>query len=277
MSNNYGAKFSKKGYNARTCADRFLAFSSEFQTLKYNPGNRYTVTGVVPVSGTITITITHNLNFYAPFEVTYNGRTALGFNTSREVNGAAFPSPPIRQYTDRLEIDVENEGPLLDYEDCQGQTVQFTVYIYYDDFRTVNPLSINTDTSFGSENEDYGMEFSKDGFDIKTCTDDQKTFSTNFPSEIVHKKGIDTSHVAMQKEIYHGLNYIPSYLAFCKKTNENFIMQIGAERFTEGTFLSGQEYATLTNIVMWVYDFFADDYRTDYDFYYIIFKTKINS
>lgn len=42
----YGIKFSQKGYDVKTCADRFLTFSSAFQTLKIFSIS--SVTGVVP-------------------------------------------------------------------------------------------------------------------------------------------------------------------------------------------------------------------------------------
>jgi len=84
----FGAAVSQKGYDVKTCADRFLVYSSAFSNLKIN--NVYSVSTTIPTAGNInTITITHNLGYFAPVIVIYNG------STTRGITNSFFMSTPI--------------------------------------------------------------------------------------------------------------------------------------------------------------------------------------
>ena len=105
---NHGIAVSKDGYDVKTCADRFLCFSSAFHNLKVFA--RYSVSAVKPVSGNNHITIEHNLGFYAPFIVISNGTDgSLG-----TANSAQNSMIEVDGYTGRIQ--ALTEGYVRQYE-----------------------------------------------------------------------------------------------------------------------------------------------------------------
>lgn len=257
MSLDYGAAVAQKGYDCKTCADRFLVYSSAFQTLKIF--NTYSVSATIPSSGSTTITINHNLGYYAPYIVVYNGDSSKGVGTSGffsvPLSESAPPNiatPETRQYANSLQIDVE------EYFGSHGATIYFTVYIFLDDFRTISERSINTGTSSGSSSTDYGFRISKPGYDVKTCTDDQCVLSSSFFNQIIHKKGISSGNVS------HNLGYIPNYLAYGKRDGESYISFI-AQVYSQ------DYYDSIDDSYLYLPPF---PYDWD-DMYYIIFKNQI--
>ncbi|MDH4127305.1 MAG: hypothetical protein OEV44_01025 [Spirochaetota bacterium] len=236
---NFGSAVSQKGYDVKTCADRFLVYSSAFQTLKVFSVS--SVTGTIPASGSNTITITHNLGAYAPFVVIGNGtgNNVAHFNSY----GPALPVVS-RQYANSLQIDIPS------YVGTSGNTMYFTVYIFLDDFSTITETNINTGISSGASSTDYGIRISKDGYDVKTCTNEQCVLSSSFFNQIVHKKGIATADVS------HNLGYVPNVLVFVRDTGDSYIRTITYE------FDGDVDVNTL-------YLAFSDY------MYYIIFKDKV--
>lgn len=248
MAKDYGAAVAQKGYDVKTCADRFLVYSSAFQTLKVH--STYAVSTTRPASGVNTITITHNLGYYAPFIVIYNGSTSRGVGTSFFMNDGDYTFT-MRQYTDRLEIDVDDFFDLFGSND--GDTVYFTVYLFLDDFSTITDSTRNTGTSSGASSNDYGFRISKPGFDVKTCANIDCILSSSFFNQIVHKKGIDTTG-----EVAHNLGYIPNILTYIKPSGQSFLTSYG--------FLNG----SVDSINLYPAAFGGDSA------YYIIFKDKLN-
>lgn len=200
----YGAIVSRKGFEVKTCADRFLVYSSAFPTLKvFNVSSGSTT---IPTSGTNTITITHNLGYFAPYLIVYNGSTTTGVGTSNLMsdNDSYLNT---RQYTNKLEILVD--AYFDQYESSQGDTVYFTIYLFLDKLETYSAPTINTGTSSGSSSTDYGFRVSKAGFDVKTCADIDCVVSSSFFTNLVHRKGLLTG-----SSFYHGLGYVPSYFVY---------------------------------------------------------------
>jgi hypothetical protein len=322
----YGAAVSQKGYDVKTCDDRFLVYSSAFPVLKIfssqaatetiPPGNSgdftvnastnvFTSTGHGLVNGdrvnfsssgtlpsplidynldaiyyiiekstntfkvstslggsevnitntgsgthswytdTHILTITHNLGYYAPFFVVYNGRTGTNLLSSYFMTYMAFGNINVKQYANSLDIVVgagEDGGNA-------GETLYFTVYLFLDSFDTVAEKNVNTGTSSGASSSDYGLRISKPGYDVKTCTDEQCALSSSFFTQIIHKKGTSTGDVT------HNLGYVPSVLAYKLFTTgkgnhlEYFKTQVSTDTLTLD---SGSTY------------------------YYIIFKQKNN-
>jgi len=267
----YGAAVSQKGYDVKTCADRFLVYSSAFQTLKIF--NRYSVSSTVNGAN---ITINHNLGYYAPFIVLYNG---TGNNVSYFMCGGDGYS---------MNNDVDNTVNTLTIITptgfsglADGTTVYYTVYLFLDDFRSVSQNTIKTGTTSGASSTDYGFRISKDGYDVKTATNDQLVISSSFFTAIVHLKGsADSSSDLFTLSVSHNLGYVPNALVYCKKTGESkirmcegmpyrldpltggrtgFFYQIHSDSIEMGeNYLNGAEW-------FW---------RTGNTYYYIIFKDK---
>lgn len=248
----YGASVSQKGYDSKNCDDRFLVYSSAFQNLKIF--NVYSVSAVIPSSGSNRITINHNLGYLAPFFVIYTGSSQIGRNKSYFFTDSFgypldFYGNYIRQYTDRLEIDIDESFD--DYAPA-GTIVYFTVIQFLDDFSEISAKSINSGSSSGASSDDYGIRVSKDGYDVKECTDEQCILSSSFGSPIIHMKGSTTGD-----SISHSLGYILNFITFTKYSGDSFIYY--------------DAYPSASDSII---DF--SGMGSDYTKYYIILKDKLN-
>lgn len=58
----------------------------------------------------------------------------------------------------------------------------------------------------------WGMKVSQDGFDVKTCTDDQLVFSSSFNA--LKTKAVGTATGAT--DVAHGLSYVPIFFTMTK-------------------------------------------------------------
>lgn len=254
---NYGIRVAQKGYDAKTCPDDKLVFSSSFQTLKIFSAQEVSTT--IPSSGTNTITVYHNLGFYAPYVVIYNGDSDKGTNESSfftipisETEPPDFSTPETRNYSNRLEIDVE------EYHGNHGATIYFTVYIFLNDFSTISPKTISTSGSASSSSSDYGIRVSKEGYDVKTCDDVDLVVSSSFFGQTIHMQGISTS------DVVHALGYVPNYLSYGRNSGDNYISFI-----TES--ISQEIYGSVDDNKL-----YTPPSPQDVDYmYYIIFKNRI--
>jgi hypothetical protein len=219
----YGAAVSQKGYDVKTCADRFLVYSSAFQTLKVFSVSSSSTTVPGEYEGPNKITITHNLGYYAPFLVIYNGSTSIGqtisyYNGVDSTNTAVYE---VRMYVDKLEIKIPDA-----FENwSSGDTVYFTVYIFLDDFSTISEKNINTSISSGSSGNDYGFRISKAGYDVKTCDNINCVMSSSFFTHIIHKKGSSASSGGAVT-VSHNLGYTPAAFGFVKDDGLNYIYTV---------------------------------------------------
>jgi len=272
----FGALVTLKGYDAENCPDRFLAFSSSFQNLK--TFSRYSVSVTIPTAGNInTITINHNLGDFAPFFVVYNDTSNDKAYFMSGKNGYTLHNF-IRQYANKLEIDVD--GDYASWFGSAGQTAYFTVYLFLDDFATVSEEILSEAGSAGASGNDYGIRVSKDGFDVDNCTDDQLAFSSSFFTALVNQKGIDDAGGA--STILHGLGYIPSALAYGQRDGDDFIkMAEGMPYYLNPIFggRTGLFYSVSDESLFMGYNDldmveFSAYWRTDYTFYYLIFKQR---
>lgn len=256
---NFGSAVSIKGYDVKECADRFLLYSSAFQTLK--------VALKVKVTGTLPLTVYHNLNAYCPFEVIAHNAPQYAYQDWKRIpfsDGFFYNSANARCYTDRIEI--------VDGEYDPEVSNSYTVIVYLDNFATVAEKTINTGTSLGSSSSDYGKRISKDGYDVKTCTDEQCAFTSKQGfGEIIHKKGINTERSG-QCQISHNQGKPLKFLAFQKKYNESFLTP--CIRRGRSTLTLDGAYIDSSNLYMGV-DTGGGAFSNDYDFYYIMFKNRI--
>ena len=269
----FGAKISQKGYDVETCPDDKVAFSSSFQTLKIH--SQHSVQGIVPSSGVTTITITHNLGFYAPFLVYEMSFDKFTGGYARKIAGL----DGARQYINRLEIDIPDTYPAP-----PGTTAQYNAYIFLDDFRVVNEENIDTGSPTQNFGDDYGIKVSKEGYDVLTATDDQLVFSSSFFTEIIHKKGSFSPTSNIQDSITHNLGYVPSAMVYAKRDTESFMQMCNGFAQNSNPFNGGRvgiEYATNSTELLFrstesdIPNFSFNYVTSDYDFYYLIFKGRI--
>lgn len=250
----YGIAVSQKGKDAKSTADRFFTISSAFQSLKVL--EVHSVTTTIPTAGnTNTITITHNLGYYAPAIVIYNGSTSLGQGTSYFMSDSAFFTLDVEIGLNTIKINV-NEG-FDDQSSVVGDTVYFTVYSFIDTFDSFTAPVLSTDTTDQSDAQDYGLRISKPGFDVKTCADVDCIISSSFYTTTVHKRGTDNTGT-----ITHDLGYIPGYLAYRKFSGDDFL-------YLEG---GGSVYGIVSSINATEMNWTDTGGDT---LYYVIFKSKI--
>lgn len=242
-----GVAVSQPGKDVKVTADRFFTLSSSFQSLKVKEVHKVTTT--IPSSGTNTITITHNLGYYAPAIVVYNGSTSIGTGTSYLMSDT-FSGLDIEISTTTIKINVDSTFD--DSSSAVGDTVYFTVYSFLDNFDTFEAPVLSTDTSSGTQSTEYGFRVSKPGFDVKTCADVDCIVTSNRPSMTVHMKGIADAG----DTINHNLGYIPTIFSFIK--------------FSGNSFLSLNSYSSSVDDT----SIYFETLNVGDTYYYIIFKSK---
>lgn len=259
MSKDYGAAVSQRGYDVKSCADRFLLYSSAFQNLKIH--------SITKVTGTLPIRITHNLGYKCPFEVIAHDAPQWAYYPWTRIpfsDGFFYNSVNAKGYDNYIDIVNGEYDPEV--------SNSYTVIIYLDNFETVAEKDVNSGTSLGSYSEDYGFRVSKDGYDVKTCTDLQCAFTSKQAfTEIVHKKGINTERSG-QVNISHNQGTPLKFLAFQKKTTDSFITPM-VRRGRTTLSLDGA-YIDSSNLWCGI-DLGDGTFATGYDFYYIMFKNRL--
>ena len=336
MALDYGVAVSQKGYDVKTCDDRFLVYSSAFQTLKIfsvtslsivlpngssadftanagtdvitsnghglSNGNQvnFTTDGALPgglleyteevyfvinaAINTFQVSLTpggsavditstgsgihswwndmakavieHNIGFYSPYLIIYNGSSRRGVTNSfldSDGYGQQY-ALTTRNRINRLDVVLPN---YFDDDATQpGDTVYFTVYMFLDDFGTIAARSINSGTSSGASSTDYGIRISKAGFDVKTCDDKDCVLSSSFFNNIVHKRGIEYGNTG-DIVITHSLGYVPSALIWLRDEANSYMSSasFSIDATDLQLFASGE---------------------VNYYCYYLIFKNKLN-
>ena len=271
----YGSAVSQKGYEVKTCADKFLVYSSAFQALKVFNTYAISVTYIdhEPDWGTMTSTnistdtitsaghglldgagitfwedttlpspITDTETYYIinkttnTFQVSFTkGGSAINLTTAGGVNdwdesgttstvidhNLGYLAPFILIENGSVSNIVASNGAQyknrfkanLSWDETKyGDTVDFTVYIFLEDFRTVTETNINTGTTSGTSPDDYGLRISKAGYDVTTCADVDCVLSSSFTNLMIHKKG--SGSYVLNNTIAHNLGYMPNFLAY---------------------------------------------------------------
>ena len=226
----YGTAVSQKGYDVKTCADRFLVYSSKFQTLKVYA--TYSVSTTIPLEDAAdnTITINHNLGFFAPFVVMYNGSSTDGvgnsyFFTEGQFRPISYGSGygEIKNTINTLTISVSDIFNAVGATLATGDTVYFTVYLFLNDFSTISHSEANTGTDSGASSTDYGIRVSKDGYDVKTTDDINCVFSSSFFNNIIDQVGIYTSVSGEDTIDISDQGYIPQALVYIQFSGDDAI------------------------------------------------------
>lgn len=180
----FGLKVSQKGFDAATCADNQLLFSSSFATLKIHAQAKITIS--------VDTAIAHNLGYVPAFWVFYE--------TSAEVI--------------KIDTSAQADATNLYLYAFGGSTLYY--YIFRHDLTTfVTQQNINLTP--GSQNvvNDYGLKISKKTFDVKTTAKKNLVIDSSSRSHIIHESGYVDSTVD-NFDVTHNLGYIPMFLAFLK-------------------------------------------------------------
>lgn len=193
----YGARVSRAGFNANTCADFESAFDSRYPNLKIAFQGSFTTTSSVS-SQTV---VTHNLG-YAPVFWLYVKDKYGTNNITLATTG----------YSQFFRINGTN----LIYDGGAADVFEIYYYIFHqriDQNITYNTVSNTPTTPSGSSN-DYGIRVSKSGFDVKTTAPKNLAWSSEYPSPIIQKMDTGTFSSAVEKTVSHGLNYYPQYFLY---------------------------------------------------------------
>lgn len=244
----YGIAVSQQGKDVKITADRFFTLSSAFHSLKVR--ETYARTTTIPASGTNTITITHNLGYYAPAIVVYNGSTTLGTGSSYFMSDT-FYLLDIEIGLNTIKVNVDSTFD--DRASNVGDTVYFTIYSFVDTFDSFSAPVLNTDTSSGSVSSDYGFRVSKPGFDVKTCADVDCIVTSSKASMTVHKKGIANAGAT----VAHNIGYIPTFLSYIKYDGTDYLT------LNNGTYAIDEDNVYFTELNA------GDTY------YYVVFKSNL--
>ena len=257
----YGLAFSQRGYDVKTCADRYLVYSSAFQTLKIHIAATASTTIPRYDEPDRVIPIYHNLGYLTPFLVVYNGSSRIGLGRSYIGNDAEAQINAL-MYTNRLDIVVSSDFNYYSFNNDgtssqEGDTVYFTAYIFLNGFNEIPQRDINQSVISGGSSSDYGFRISKPGFDVKTCTDDQCIAGSSFFNAIVHKQGAyyNGTDQAQEIEIVHNAGYIPHFFSYWKDQNTDYI------------------YTSRGAVDEWKLYLYLEPYQTAY---YTIIKSKLN-
>jgi len=217
----YGARVSRAGFKASTCADFESAFDSRYPNLKIAFQGKFTTTS----SSSSQTIVTHSLG-YAPVFIVYVKRLFSGGEVTLATTG----------YSQFLRINSTN----LIYDGGLGEVLELYYYIFHqriDQNITYNTVSNTATTPSGSSN-DYGIRVSKSGFDVKTAAPKNLAWSSEYPSPIIQKMDTGTLTSAVEKVVSHGLNYYPQCFLY--------VYDINGDSRWQGVFDASDSYLNTT-------------------------------
>ena len=201
---NLGAKVSIPGYDVKTVLDQFLSTTSSAKDLKIF--KEVAVSQSVPAEDVADLLYTHNLGYYSPVLVVYNGNSIDGtINRLMDKNYQYFFSG------NTVTIGIYNDH-------VSTATYYFTIYVFLDSFDSYTADSIGSTSSVFSTGSDYGLRVSKAGFDVKTCADKDCTVTSKYGSGVVHKIGSTSPGT-----VNHGLGYIPQFFSYEHYSGDDYI------------------------------------------------------
>lgn len=243
----YGARVSKPGFKASTCADFETAFDSRYPNLKIAFQGAFTTTSSIS-SQTV---VTHNLG-YAPVFWLYVKDKYGTNNITLATTG----------YSQFFRINSTN----LIYDGGLADVIEIYYYIFHqkiDQNITYNTVSNTPTTQSGSSNT-YGIRVSKSGFDATTASPKDLAWSSEYPSPIIQKMVTGTTTTASQTTVSHGLNYYPQYFLYFYDVFSDSRWQVVFNSFDL------ESYATTTDIKFTFYGF-----NPTYDYGLLILKDPI--
>lgn len=159
------------------------------------------------------IVINHNLGYFSPWIFVWNGSSVSGLGESIFMS-YGLATLHIRIYENSTEIYMTSDFA------SSGETYYFTCYQFLEDFDSYTAPIVSTDTSTVTQSETHGFKIAKPNNNVFTASDEDLIASSSFFTNIVHKKGVDTTG-----SVSHSLGYVPSFLAFLKKSGKTYLGQ----------------------------------------------------
>jgi hypothetical protein len=245
----YGARVSRAGFKASTCADFESAFDSRYPNLKIAFQGAFT-TNNTNAQQTI---VTHSLG-YAPVFWFY-------VKDKYGTNNVTLARTGYSQFFRINGTDLVYDGGALD-------VLEIYYYIFHQQINqniTYNTVSNTATTPSGSSN-DYGIRVSKSGFDVKTTAAKNLAWSSEYPSPIIQKMVTGTLTSASQTTVSHGLNYYPQHFLYIYDI-------FGDSRWSAviNSSFDLEIYSTNANVL---FTFFG--FNATYDYGLLILKDPIN-
>lgn len=243
----YGARVSKPGFKASTCADFETAFDSRYPNLKIAFQGAFTTTS----STSSQTVVTHNLGYAPVFWIYVKDKYGT--------NNITLATTGYSQFFRINGTDLIYDGGLAD-------VIEVYYYIFHqriDQNITYNTISNTPTTQSGSSNT-YNIRVSKSGFDVKTASPKDLAWSSEYPSPIIQKMVTGTTTTASQTTVSHGLNYYPQYFLYFYNVFADSRWQVVFNSFDL------ESYATTTDIKFTFYGF-----DPTYDYGLLILKDPI--
>ena len=206
-------KVSQNGYDADTCADNQLVFSSEWPLLKI------AFTGEVTIQDpTVDNDIfTHNLNYYPAFMCFYGVTTDTSGN--RNTNNS-ISIIDLNMFT----IVTTNKLIWIAQPYMTGP-IRVRYYIYHQDLLKEKEYPIIKSSSTSSKLfNDYKLKVSKDGKDINSTDPRDFSIHSDYRSPMIHKTGFGEGGGLEGTDITitHNLGYEPFFLIYIDGGSDSF-------------------------------------------------------
>ena len=261
--NDYGMKVSRQGFDAKTCSDNQLLWSSSFKsnTLLYH--------------GCVTMTdhsqnqtlFEHNLGYVPVYFVTV-GQELWDVT---KLDGNCW-------------LAMDDTG-LYYFANELASNKKINYWIYNTPLTTAYTAGSvdTTDDTIGSINDDYGFKVSKAGHDVKTAdVEDMVNFSGtsdlgfSVRNQTIHKIGTGTSNSGALYSVAHGLGYKPMFLFYLFSSGRGWhIAQLGYDVFIDWEAEEVVAEAKYRGYADTTYIRFRNDTGNNKSIAYVIFKDPL--
>lgn len=205
----FGLKIAQKGFDAKTCADYQLAFSSAWPLLKIHDTGTFTIP-----DATLDVTIaTHSLGYVPLFWVFINAPYVDGAYYGANVSRIAEPG--VNQFAAMNATDLKWQGAT---RGAAAGVITGRYYIFrYDNQTTFTaPIITSSTASTASIVNDFGFKVAKQGKSITSTDLRDYVVHSGTRSPMVHMTGHGTFAGPSSTTVTHSLTYLPMYFTWAK-------------------------------------------------------------
>ena len=253
----YGMAISRPGENVRTVVNKDLQFKSDFTTLKILKSGE--VAFQTDGSGNGSLSVRHGLGFAPAFYVFRKGTASFSYLDGTSYSNCYFPNPEIvanQWISGTFSFYTTTSDLIISASSQLANTIYtFKYYIFIDLAQDYSSQQLFT------LKNNYGIEITKPGSNVKTSKDYQKVYSNKYRSLQYYKESYKvgtltippmngvvnanatnfTGQTGTYVDIQHGLNYPPFYLVYAKPSTSliNFLCPF---RNDESIAFSNQTY-----------------------------------